>query len=83
MTDTNAIRRAASDAIAIARTNIDRGDMIGSAKLCIADAQTCQDRSDHESAIRRAARSLEYSVGCLHSDFATVRELAQRIDVRV
>lgn len=46
------------------------GDMESSARLCLSDAVELLDKGDLPAAKRRALRSLEYSVGILHPDYA-------------
>lgn len=55
--------------LALARKHLG-GDMESSARLCLADAIHLRDRGDLTHARARAIRSLEYSIGIFHSDYA-------------
>jgi hypothetical protein len=54
--------------LALARKHLG-GDMESSARLCLADAVHLRDLGDFTHARARAIRSLEYSIGILHSDY--------------
>lgn len=58
-----------NDVIALARKNLG-GEMQSSAKLCLSDAEELQRRGDDDAAKTRAIKSLAYSVGIFHPDYA-------------
>lgn len=55
--------------LALARKHLG-GDMESSARLCLADAIHLCDQGDLTHARARALRSLEYSIGVFHQDYA-------------
>ena len=58
--------------IAIARSHQNHGDMASSASLCADDALSCFESGNIGAAYRHAVKSLEYSVGRYHRDYARV-----------
>lgn len=46
------------------------GAMESSARVCLADAIRFQDLGDYDLAARRALKSLAYSIGILHCNYA-------------
>lgn len=59
----------AANTIAAARKNLG-GVMESSARLCLADAIALFDAGDLVAAKARALKSLSYSVGVFHPDYA-------------
>jgi len=60
----------ANQVLILARKHLGNGTMESSARLCLADAVRLFDDGDHDAAKSRALKSLQYSVGCFHEDFA-------------
>jgi hypothetical protein len=60
--------------LVLACSHIGNGDMVSSAKLCLQDAILLLDEGDLAHARKRALRSLAYSVGILHQDYARASE---------
>lgn len=58
-------------AITLARKHLG-GEMESSALLCLSDAIRLYDDGDYKGASRRALKSLAYSVGVFHHDYAKV-----------
>lgn len=61
---------AVSKIIILARKHLGTGVMDSSARLCLADAIALADKGDFEHAKQRALKSLSYSVGVFHRDYA-------------
>ena len=55
-------------ALALARKHLG-GDMESSARLCLADAVSLNDKGEYHYAKKRALASLGYSVGIFHKDY--------------
>jgi hypothetical protein len=55
--------------LTLARRHLDKGDMVSSARSCMAEAIAAQSMGNLDQACRRALRSIAYSVGILHSDY--------------
>lgn len=58
----------AHKAIVAARSHLGVG-LASSAKLCLDDAVSLYDKRDFDAALKRARRSLAYSVGIFHADY--------------
>ena len=72
-----------NEVIILARKHIGNGAaMDSSARLCLADAVALQNAGDLESAKRRAIKSLAYSVGILHGDYARAAHKKTAEDAR-
>jgi hypothetical protein len=61
--------------IEIAERNVNKGEMRTSAASCLADAKRFANRCE-VTAARRALRSIAYSVGILHADYAEAFKLS-------
>lgn len=55
---------------ALVRSHLGTGEMESSARSCFADAIRLRDEGDYDRAIKTALKSLAYSVGILHADYA-------------
>lgn len=62
------IRADSTLVLTLARRHLDK-DKTANARSCMAEAICAQDMGNLEQALRRALRSLAYSVGILHSDY--------------
>ena len=61
----------ANTVITLARKHVGNGaTMESSARLCLEDAVALKDAGKLDDAKRRALKSLAYSVGILHADYA-------------
>lgn len=59
------------DTIALARKHISNGALMeSSARVCLTDAVTLYDAGEFDFAKSRALKSLAYSVGVFHADYA-------------
>jgi len=56
--------------IRLARKHLGSGAMESSARLCLSDAINLYEQGDYASAKTRALKSLCYSVGMFHEDYA-------------
>ena len=56
--------------ITLARKHVRTGAMQDSAELCLIDAVQLYDQGLFDAARRRALKSLRYSVGVSHADYA-------------
>lgn len=57
--------------IIAARKHCGAGTMESSARLCLADAVSLYELGDFKHAGQRALKSLAYSVGVFHADYAS------------
>lgn len=62
----------AYEAIRLAQVHEHEGRMPASATLAAEDAEACFNRGDYAGAVMAAKRSLSYSVGLFHPDYARV-----------
>ena len=70
------MKTTATQTIALATRNADNGaTMQSSAQLCLDDARSLFAKGDFGSANSRAIASLSYSVGILHQDWTTAKNL--------
>jgi hypothetical protein len=66
--------------IELARKHVGNGAaMDSSARLCLADAVSLNDKGDLVYAAQRALKSLGYSVGILHADYAKALHFVQGV----
>ena len=59
-----------NDIIILARRHLGKGEMESSARLCFSDALSLYETGDYANAKKRAIKSLAYSVGMFHEDYA-------------
>lgn len=62
---------SAQNVIRLARKHLGSGAMESSARLALADAVALYDQGEVDYAKVRALKSLAYSVGILHTDYAS------------
>ena len=60
----------AYEAMRLAQVHEHEGGMVSSAKLCVKDAEKLFNEGRYEHAYGWAVRSLKYSVGVFHADYA-------------
>lgn len=60
--------------LVLAKKHQEKGEMVSSAKLCIADAERAYKAGAFESAKHWALKSLAYSVGICHPDYIKANE---------
>jgi hypothetical protein len=69
------MRRLAFKAIRLALAHYNKAQMYSSAELCLTDAIRSYRGQFYISAMSRAEKSLDYSVGTLHPDNREVRKM--------
>lgn len=67
------------EALRLARKHLGKGDMESSARVALADAVALTNEGRNVDAVRRALRSLDYSVGVGHADRVKVAKLFDRM----
>jgi hypothetical protein len=66
------------DIITLARKHIGKGDAEASARICLADAIACYSKGRLDDSKARALKSIAYSVGVFHPDYAKASKPAKK-----
>lgn len=56
----------------LAAKHLGEGSMVGSARLCLAEALNAEHRKDYDAQLMWARKSLAYSIGISHPDYQKV-----------
>lgn len=71
----------AKDILNIARVHLlDNYDNLSSVELCLSDAENLFNKGDFNNSIKRALKSIQYSVGCFHNDYKLAIDILNKED---